>query len=780
MGSPGRTAGTIGGAAAGTAIMPGVGTVIGAGLGGLIGGAFDSDNAAPGPNPANAQFGAGNGSQLTNQLAAQQYAAGLGQQQAQNSREAALYNQANNNFDIANAAQMRGPAQISSTIQDKQNQLAALGGINSAANSAMGTGNQLTALGTRPMGDSYAEAQLREGQAAAEAQQLSAARTGRSLGSGQAAMSQAMFNNAATNQVTNQQATQARIQEQNAYNQFQAGALGQAGNAYSQAGSLSGQAGNAASTIRAGNEGVQLQNANLGLQQQGVNNQTTGIYNQLGAGQQGLGMQANQIGQGAYQFGAGQAFNMQNAQLNANMGLNGQTAQTNLANQQNANLHDAANANAAASAAGGLATLADGASTAAPSNTSTAPQATNWQQAQGAAADQAGQGARLSDKRQKTNLHDLESGASMDGGTQPTTESAPRKSLGQQAGEYAGKFVNSGAPPAPAYTPPTYAQTIAALNAGYAPSQSAPADVLWQRPGAGAPASGTQASLLNFLQGQSGPHAASPGAPMRDIPAPSSRNYSDQGAADIGTVNAVRAAIPGAIAQQTADKTGAAAAASMAQPAPAAPWADVFNRPNFGQLYGRPDIDEYLGGATPPAPVAPTPAAVPPVQGPDSHIFVPGREGQYRSSDVHSKTRIRELEGQLAALQGAPSASFAPQQPDTAALDAAYGRQGQAPAIDLRPARGYSYEYKNPNAPGAAPGTQVGPMAQDLEQTAAAPAVHDTPHGKQVDTGRLAMVNTAAISELQRKMQQLEALGGGQPQPAPYQQSNYPQARAPY
>src|SRR5678816_4960465 len=33
----------------------------------------------------------------------------------------------------------------------------------------------------------------------------------------------------------------------------------------------------------------------------------------------------------------------------------------------------------------------------------------------------------------------------------------------------------------------------------------------------------------------------------------------------------------------------------------------------------------------------------------------------------------------------------------------------------VRAAPGYSYEYKNPNMPGAAPGTHFGPMAQDLE-----------------------------------------------------------------
>lgn len=74
---------------------------------------------------------------------------------------------------------------------------------------------------------------------------------------------------------------------------------------------------------------------------------------------------------------------------------------------------------------------------------------------------------------------------------------------------------------------------------------------------------------------------------------------------------------------------------------------------------------------------------------------------------------------------------------------------------DLRQAQGYEYNYKDPNAPGAAPGRQVGPMAQNLP-----PSVVSTgPDGKkQVDAGRLTLVNTAAVSELQRRTDELEQL----------------------
>lgn len=91
-------------------------------------------------------------------------------------------------------------------------------------------------------------------------------------------------------------------------------------------------------------------------------------------------------------------------------------------------------------------------------------------------------------------------------------------------------------------------------------------------------------------------------------------------------------------------------------------------------------------------------------------------------------------------------------------------------ALDLRGAPGFSYDYKDPSAPGAAPGRHFGPMAQDLERTgpAAASTVIDGPDGrKMVDTGRLALVNTAAISDLQRKLSDedyktnVEAANGG-------------------
>lgn len=93
---------------------------------------------------------------------------------------------------------------------------------------------------------------------------------------------------------------------------------------------------------------------------------------------------------------------------------------------------------------------------------------------------------------------------------------------------------------------------------------------------------------------------------------------------------------------------------------------------------------------------------------------------------------------------------------------------------DMRPVTATSYEYRDPNAPGAAPGRQYGGMAQDLEQSpATAPAVVDMGDGqKGIDTGRLSLTTASAVGQQQRRQDvteselealraQVEALGGG-------------------
>ena len=107
---------------------------------------------------------------------------------------------------------------------------------------------------------------------------------------------------------------------------------------------------------------------------------------------------------------------------------------------------------------------------------------------------------------------------------------------------------------------------------------------------------------------------------------------------------------------------------------------------------------------------------------------------------------------QLAALGGPTALSDVPRAaPDYQALDAA----------NLRPAQGYEYSYKDPQADGA--GRYVGPMAQDLEHLPG--VVEQGPDGKKaINAPRLTLANTAAVSELQRKQDAImAALRGAQP-----------------
>lgn len=128
-------------------------------------------------------------------------------------------------------------------------------------------------------------------------------------------------------------------------------------------------------------------------------------------------------------------------------------------------------------------------------------------------------------------------------------------------------------------------------------------------------------------------------------------------------------------------------------------------------------------------------------------------------SDERSKEKIRTLEDELqrtyAALGGGPSTgNVQPEAPDTAALDAAYRKPSSN-----------SYEYKDPTAPGAAPGRQAGPMADELKGLPG--VVSPGPDGMdRVDTGRLTMTNASEIANLRREMDALTGrIGSGQSNP---------------
>jgi hypothetical protein len=94
-------------------------------------------------------------------------------------------------------------------------------------------------------------------------------------------------------------------------------------------------------------------------------------------------------------------------------------------------------------------------------------------------------------------------------------------------------------------------------------------------------------------------------------------------------------------------------------------------------------------------------------------------------------------------------------------IDYAFGPNPGDEPVDLRGAPSYQYEYKDPQRHGE--GTYVGPMAQDLEHLPG--VVEQAPDGtKTVNTPRLTLAQTGAISEQQRRLDRLErmaALGGG-------------------
>jgi len=161
-------------------------------------------------------------------------------------------------------------------------------------------------------------------------------------------------------------------------------------------------------------------------------------------------------------------------------------------------------------------------------------------------------------------------------------------------------------------------------------------------------------------------------------------------------------------------------------------------------------------------------------------------KNKHKLSDENSKKEIQSLRDQVAALGGKTeggttlsasrnesqraatakpaSGSFSPMNQDqqwasdfmTKRDEQMKALQGPPPEVDFRNTPGYTYQYKNPQQPGAAPGTHVGPMAQDLTHVPG--VVQPSPSGQLgVDTGRLTMANTAAVGHAQRENDKLRA-----------------------
>lgn len=761
------------GAAAGSVLGP-WGTAGGAVVGGVIGALSGGDSpSAPPPNPANFQLGQGNGSDYTNQIAGALANRGNVADQA----GAGLQGQAAGAYGVAGAAQGIGAPQIQQDAIDRQRQLAALGGTNLQAGALSGAAGQLQQLGTNGLPMGLAEAQLRQGQDANMNQQLALAHSGRTLGGGAQALQQAQFQNAQTGQVTNQQAAAANIQEQQANQQFKLGALGASQQGYGAAGSLYGQAGNQAGAVNQTDIGVQQANAGLQQQQSGINNQTSATFGNIGQGLNASALGYGQLGQG-YQ---GQGLGVLGTQLNANEALGGANI-----SQGNLNMQNQINQNTANNAmlTSGLQTAAQivrgaGGSGGGGGGTPTG----NAQGASGQSATQApnfGSGGPVTDSLKLTppappasGSNDWSGAAGYSQGPQQMGKAqnpANNAAYGAASGSvFSDRDVKTGIQPA---------NIAMALRPGGAPSAFSPA-ALSLAAGAprgyimpGAPgSSGNGAPIAHYDSGV--PYGASAAdynlrAPMPSgapsyvgpqLPPSMANSLAALGGGQPGGAGGGAASPVLSATQRGGDPYLAAIAGQGNRYLPSGYWdptvTDAATAPMHNTVaIGGPDPstitpDNTAGGYIVDNTGLPTAAPAP---GTNASNWFTDQQKKIRASDVHSKTRIQQLEARLAALQ--------PQQPDTGALDAAYRSQGGTPvappSVDLRPAQGYSYEYKDPAAHGQ--GRFYGPMAQDLEQTpAGASTVKRSPDGtKMVDTSRLALVNTSAISEQQRKLEAMQ------------------------
>ena len=79
-------------------------------------------------------------------------------------------------------------------------------------------------------------------------------------------------------------------------------------------------------------------------------------------------------------------------------------------------------------------------------------------------------------------------------------------------------------------------------------------------------------------------------------------------------------------------------------------------------------------------------------------------------------------------------------------------KKGPSYSDSMAKLKTYTFSYKGSDRP------EGGIMAQDLEKTAMAPAVVDTPQGKMLDTRRLTAMNTAAIGEQSARTKRIEKM----------------------
>jgi hypothetical protein len=116
-------------------------------------------------------------------------------------------------------------------------------------------------------------------------------------------------------------------------------------------------------------------------------------------------------------------------------------------------------------------------------------------------------------------------------------------------------------------------------------------------------------------------------------------------------------------------------------------------------------------------------------------------------SDEQSKQKIQELEDEL-------SKTYAALGGKSATGDVQPSDHGEGLDEAFRKPSSNSYEYKDPTAPGAAPGRQVGPMADELKGLPG--VVSPGADGlDRVNTPRLTLANTSELANLRREMDAL-------------------------
>jgi hypothetical protein len=128
--------------------------------------------------------------------------------------------------------------------------------------------------------------------------------------------------------------------------------------------------------------------------------------------------------------------------------------------------------------------------------------------------------------------------------------------------------------------------------------------------------------------------------------------------------------------------------------------------------------------------------------------------------------RLTELEQlqqrQEAILAGMQTQALYPEPTQPSVGD--FERDARVPGVgDFSQATSNEYEYKDPTAPGAAPGRQAGPMAQELRGIPG--VVKPGPDGlDRVDTDRLSLTNASQTGENVREIdnlrKRLDALHG--------------------